>query len=108
MTDEREMKYALDLVPLHVMCDLLSNWPEDVAQPADLSAFEFAARRRGRGNHRWIIKFRGLEAIRVAYGGYEKKQATVARENTCDEDDRSDFRLALWHPSGICGSRSCG
>ncbi|WP_167539415.1 hypothetical protein [Thioalkalivibrio thiocyanoxidans] len=70
--------YPLEAVPVTVIGDALSNWPEDVSKPDDLSNFEFATRKTGKGNHPWTVKFKGRKAITVSYGGYGKSGATVA------------------------------
>lgn len=74
---EEETVYSLNAVPLRVLGDLLANWPTDHAKPRDFSAFEFATRKTGRGNHPWLFKFRDLPGIRVSYGGQGKTEATV-------------------------------
>lgn len=69
--------FQLTDVPLQVIRDTLTNWPAEESKPPDLGAFEFAARRRGRGNHPWTLKFRGSRPIVVSYGGQAKSGATV-------------------------------
>lgn len=71
--------YGLADVPIRVMKDLLEQWPESIPRPADYSEFEFAARRPGKGNNSWVIKFKDAPAFAVSYGGQGKKQATVAK-----------------------------
>jgi hypothetical protein len=69
--------YKLADVPTKVISDAISKWPNgDV--PADLGTFEFAARKKGKGNHPWNLKFRGHPLIVVTYGGQAKSAATVA------------------------------
>lgn len=69
--------YTLDDVPSKVIQDALSSWPPDQPRPASLAEFEFAARKKGQGNHAWNLKFRGLPLVEVTYGGYGKQTATV-------------------------------
>jgi hypothetical protein len=76
--DGKYAVYPLEAVPVTVIGDALSNWPEDVDKPDDLSSFEFATRKTGKGNHPWTIKFKGRKAVAVSYGGYGKSGATVA------------------------------
>lgn len=78
IADEAEAVYPLTAVPMTVLNDLLTHWPRDVPLPKDLSTFEFASRKTGRGNFPWIIKFKDAPAIRVSYGGYGKETPTVA------------------------------
>ncbi|MGI5940193.1 MAG: hypothetical protein ACOX8V_05850 [Thermoleophilia bacterium] len=73
---ETEAIYSLEAVPTQVIKDLLNNWPYDQQFPIHLSAFEFAARKLGEGNHPWTIKFKNLPAIRVSYGG-RRREARV-------------------------------
>ena len=68
--------YRLDAVPCAVLSDLLK---EKVSDLPSLFAVEFVARKSGRGNFPWLIKFRGDERIwKVAYGGRGKDVPTVA------------------------------
>ncbi|WP_280570759.1 hypothetical protein [Chromohalobacter sp. 296-RDG] len=76
--DGRYSVYSLTAVPVSVLGDSLSKWPEDVPKPDDLSAFEFATRKTGKGNHPWTIKFKGRKALTVSYGGHGKSEATVS------------------------------
>jgi len=62
---------------MSVLTDALLKWPPDIKKPDDLSAFEFATRKTGKGNHPWTIKFKGRKAIIVSYGGYRKDEASV-------------------------------
>lgn len=75
--DGRYAVYSLTAVPTSVLVDALSKWPEDLQRPDDLSAFEFATRKTGKGNHPWTVKFKGRKAVTVSYGGYGKSEATV-------------------------------
>lgn len=75
--DGRYAVYLLEAVPASVIGDALANWP-DANKPDDLSSFEFATRKTGKGNHPWTIKFKGKKAITVSYGGQGKTDATVA------------------------------
>lgn len=69
--------YALDAVPVRVLRDLLDKMPE--SELPQLFAVEFVARRSGRGNHPWLIKFRAEEKIwKVAYGGHGKVDPSVS------------------------------
>ena len=69
--------FNLDDVPISVITDAVANWPEDTPQPNNLADFEFAARKRGKGNHPWTVKFNGSKAVKVSYGGHGKTGATV-------------------------------
>lgn len=69
--------YSLNQVPSSVIQDAFQNWPGEDRQPEDLSGFEFATRKTGRGNHPWTIKFKGRKAVTVKYGGHGKTSATV-------------------------------
>jgi len=80
ISDEAKAIYPLNAVPTRVILDLLRCWPEELCKPSDLSTFEFAARKTGRGNHPWIVKFRDTPAVRVSYGGQAKVEATVTRD----------------------------
>lgn len=79
---EREAVYSLEAIPTKVIRDLLSQWPTREELPSDLSAFEFATRKTGKGNHPWTVKFEGHPAIRIAYGGQAKKAPTVGAADT--------------------------
>jgi len=76
--------YSLDAVPARVIRDALVNWPSDSSIPDNLSLFEFATRKMGKGNHPWTIKFKGKKAVTVSYGGYGKSGATVEHRDTDD------------------------
>ena len=68
--------YALDDVPIRVIKDALAGIE---ALPAGtLSRIDFIARRSGRGNHPWLMKFRDQdETWKISYGGQGKEDATV-------------------------------
>lgn len=76
--NEAEAVYPLDAVPRFVFEDLFASWPGQYPKPPNFSAFEFALRRKGSGNHPWIVKFRDLPALRLSYGGQGKTSATVS------------------------------
>lgn len=81
ISGEAEAVYPVAAVPTRILNAVLGNWPfGDIARPNDLSTFEFAIRKTGRGNHPWIVKFRDAPAIRVSYGGKRKSGATVAAD----------------------------
>lgn len=69
--------YELKDVPFSVLRDALSSWPSLEKPPGDLRDFEFASRKRGKGNHPWTLKFRGHSPVLVSYGGHAKAGATV-------------------------------
>lgn len=69
--------FSRDAVPERVLQDALDRWPMSSAKPKDLSQLEFAARKSGKGNHPWILKFTGFEPIKVSYGGQSKTAPTV-------------------------------
>ncbi|WP_315094731.1 hypothetical protein [uncultured Cellulomonas sp.] len=74
-------------VPLAVLADLLAYW-ESRHETGRWRVRNLvgAARRTGRGNHPWIVAFRGrdgdLRYWRVSRGGRGKSQATVEELNT--------------------------
>ncbi len=71
--------YKLDELPSGIIADALLSWPDSISKPDDLSTFEFATRKTGKGNHPWTLKFKGKQAIVVSYGGQAKKsKATVS------------------------------
>lgn len=77
--------FSLEDVPTRVMKDALEgiakpapNGAGDVP-PGTLGRLEFIARKSGRGNHPWLLKFRDLDQTwKVSYGGQGKGEATVA------------------------------
>ncbi|MCC6491789.1 MAG: hypothetical protein IT424_02085 [Pirellulales bacterium] len=70
--------YRVDDVPLDVLASLLGQLKDQESPPSRL-AIEFVARRNGRGNHPWAIKFRGDERIwKLAYGGRGKSEPTLS------------------------------
>lgn len=69
--------YKLTELPIAVITDALTSWPGNAAKPEDLSGFEFATRKTGKGNHPWMLKFKGARAIVVSYGGKSKTGSTV-------------------------------
>jgi hypothetical protein len=74
--------YSLSEVPTAVIADALAHWPENEPKPDDLSSFEFASRATGKGNHPWVLKFKGKKAVVVTYGGHAKRTPTVAAGGT--------------------------
>ena len=72
--------FDLNDVPISVITDALANWPDDTPRPNNLSDFEFAGRKRGKGNHPWTVKFNGSKAVRVSYGGQGKSEPTVGTD----------------------------
>lgn len=71
--------YKLNEVPSSVISDALASWPKEDSKPEDLSGFEFATRKTGKGNHPWTLKFKGKKAVIVSYGGFAKLGATVSQ-----------------------------
>ena len=69
--------YELKDVPLSVISDAITAWPNEDSAPRSTADFEFATRKKGKGNHPWTIKFQGKPAITVSYGGQGKAGATV-------------------------------
>ena len=69
--------YELKDVPLSVISDAISAWPNEDGTPRSTADFEFATRKKGRGNNPWTIKFQGKPAVTVSYGGQGKPGATV-------------------------------
>lgn len=74
--------YELANVPSQVVEDALANWPPEHRKPSTLADFEYASRKKGQGNHSWQLKFRGVPAVLVSYGGYAKSSVTVRPEET--------------------------
>ena len=77
--DGKYAVYKLNELPTTVITDALASWPEGDTKPEDLSGFEFATRKAGKGNHPWTLKFKGKKAIVVSYGGQGKAKETVTR-----------------------------
>ncbi|MCX9158603.1 hypothetical protein OPU71_21020 [Niveibacterium sp. 24ML] len=75
---ETEFIYPVTDLPRYVFDDLFNNWPKEYEKPKNLSVFEFASRKKGKGNHPWTIKFKDLPALKVSYGGQGKDSATVS------------------------------
>ena len=75
--DGKYAVYKLNELPASVITDALASWPESDSKPEDLSSFEFATRKTGKGNHPWTLKFKGKKAVIVSYGGQGKAVATV-------------------------------
>jgi len=69
--------YSRDAVPARVLQDALDAWPDESTRPTNLSMLEFAARKPGKGNNPWILKFSGSAPVRVSYGGRGKDDPTV-------------------------------
>jgi len=78
INDEAASVYSITTLPRYVLDDLLKHWPTEYEKPKDLSAFEFASKKKGKGNHRWTLKFKDLPALKVSYGGQGKDSATVS------------------------------
>jgi len=81
--DGPEAVYSITSVPAAVLEDLFKNWPTEFAEqkPKDYSTFEFAIKKRGKGNHPWTVKFADLPAFKITYGGQGKGVATVAHNH---------------------------
>lgn len=77
--DGKYAVYRLNELPTSVILDALALWPPGDTEPGDLSGFEFATRKTGKGNHPWTLKFKGKKAVVVSYGGQGKAGATVAQ-----------------------------
>lgn len=78
--DDEMAVFELASVPSRVISDALARWPADAGDPpGTLGQFEYASRRRGRGPHPWILKFKDRTEVRVFYGGRSKSAATVKR-----------------------------
>jgi hypothetical protein len=69
--------YELRDVPMHVIRDALRSWPDGHQLPGSVAEFEFASRKKGKGNHPWALKFKNTPPIVVSYGGQGKTDATV-------------------------------
>jgi len=71
--------FELRDVPVQVILDALSQWPDSAGRkPGTLADFQFATRKRGKGNHPWTLKFRDCTPVKVSYGGRGKAEGTVA------------------------------
>lgn len=67
--------YKIDSVPTQVFRELLLK--ENIELPEKFS-IEFVARKFGRGNHPWLVKFRENDwTWKVSFGGQGKSGATV-------------------------------
>jgi hypothetical protein len=69
-------------VPLRIIGDLVQRWRMDGSRGRwVLGDLEWAARKPGRGNHPWIVKFVGRDYVyRIAYGGRGRGETgTVTR-----------------------------
>jgi hypothetical protein len=74
--------YELINIPSQVIQDALDNWPPGHNKPTTLADFEYASRKKGQGNHSWQLKFRGVPAVIVSYGGHAKSTVTVRPEES--------------------------
>lgn len=70
--------YQLSDVPVKVVTHALSALTAQKTAPDTLSDFEYASRKKGKGNHAWRLKFRGKPPIVVTYGGQAKSLPTVS------------------------------
>jgi hypothetical protein len=69
-------------VPVRILGDLVQRWRADGSRGRwVLGDLQWAARKPGRGNHPWILKFAGRDYVyRIAYGGRGKGETgTVTR-----------------------------
>lgn len=78
--DESYAVYALADVPAKLIGDALAGWPADHNKPSTLADLEYASRKKGKGNHAWQLKFRGIPPVRVTYGGHAKSDPTVVHD----------------------------
>jgi hypothetical protein len=65
-------------LPPEVVGDALSHWPTDDSPPKNAAELTFALRRKGRGNHAWLLQFKDKRELWVSYGGQGKDEPTVA------------------------------
>lgn len=70
--------FSIATMPIRIIEDALHNWPEQVEKPQSLAEFEWGARRTGKGNHAWYVKFKDRPEVAVAYGGQGKSDPTVS------------------------------
>jgi hypothetical protein len=70
--------YSLNDLPTQVLGDALSKWPKDDSRPGSVADFKCALRKGGRGNHPWLLQFKGKRELWVSYGGKGKEGPTVA------------------------------
>lgn len=75
--------YSLEELPPRVLADLIARLVElERPLPRSLGRLEVIARKPGRGNHPWFLKFREQEKPwKVSYGGQGKGRATVEELN---------------------------
>jgi hypothetical protein len=85
--------YRLSQVPLTVLKNLIELWPNPPA-PDDFSGFEYAARRRGKGNFAWYIKF----TDRAFWVGYGKGSVRVS---PADDDPEKCLKDAEQHHADL-------
>lgn len=78
INDETEVVYSLPFVPRELLFDLFKHWPSEYSRPKDFSTFEFATKKKGKGNHPWTVKFKDLPAFKISYGGQGKNAATIS------------------------------
>ncbi len=71
--------YEVDGVPDSVVLASLRKWPPTMGTKPSRATFEWALRKRGQGNHPWLLKFRDRDVVRVSYGGQGKRGPTVQR-----------------------------
>ncbi|MCL4686710.1 hypothetical protein KJ059_18380 [Myxococcota bacterium] len=77
--DDEVAVFELLDVPVQVVLDALGQWPDSAGRkPGTLADFQFATRKRGKGNHPWTLKFRDCTPVKVSYGGRGKADGTVA------------------------------
>jgi hypothetical protein len=75
--DEKYEVYSLTELPTQVLGDALSKWPEGESRPSSVADFKCALRKGGRGNHPWLLQFKGKRELWVSYGGKGKEGPTV-------------------------------
>jgi hypothetical protein len=64
-------------LPDVVLKDAFLNWPSSDSPPKNLSDLDFALRKKGKGNHPWILKFQGKKPVVISYGGQGKTAPSV-------------------------------
>ncbi|MCI0639045.1 MAG: hypothetical protein L0Y70_08215 [Gemmataceae bacterium] len=80
--------YLLEQVPVAVLFDLIQEWEQvektfagwterEKQKPYDFSDFALAARRKGSGNHSWLITFKTRPPVWVSYGYRSGDKSTI-------------------------------
>ena len=77
---EEHLYYRVETLPIKVISDTYSKLEKSEKSLA-IGAIKLAKRKKGKGNHHWIIEFTNGRVYRVSYGGQGKPGSTVSRED---------------------------